>query len=108
MGRPIEGEDAEKLKAVCPMGVFDIEDGPSGVKRAVVANPRKCTTCRECIEEKFPAQEKGLELGKRKDHYIFTIESTGAVPAPVLFEKALIKLKDKCTTAKSILQQWNA
>merc|ERR1712217_431070 len=104
--KPIVGEDAQKLKAVCPMGVFDIEDAPKVGKRATVAHPRKCTTCRECIEQ-FPAEEKGLELGKAKDHYIFTIESTGAVPAPRLFEMSLAKMKDKCTTAKAILEQRN-
>ncbi|KAF4741473.1 DNA-directed RNA polymerases I and III subunit RPAC1, partial [Perkinsus olseni] len=42
---PIEGAEAEKLKKVCPMGVFDVEDGA-----ALVKNPRACTTCRQCIE----------------------------------------------------------
>lgn len=42
------GEKAEKLKAKCPMKVFDIEDSGS----IVVARPRDCTMCRECIIER--------------------------------------------------------
>lgn len=45
----IEGAEAAQLKALCPMGVFDIEDLGKGKSRAVVANADKCTTCRECV-----------------------------------------------------------
>lgn len=50
---PIEGQDAVDLKALCPVGVFDIEDLGGNKKgkgvRAKVGDSRKCTTCRECI-----------------------------------------------------------
>jgi len=100
--KPIVGEEAEKLKSACPMGVFDIED-MSGKRTAVVANPRKCTTCRECLES-FPGKEKGLLLAKAKNHYLFSIESTGSIPAPDLFQRALKKLREKCETAKEVLE----
>lgn len=100
--KPILGDEAAKLKKVCPMGVFDIEDAPNVGGRAIVANPRKCTTCRECIDN-FDGEHQGLILGKAKNHYLFSIESTGSIPAPILFEKALVKLKEKCETAKTVL-----
>jgi len=102
--RPILDEDAKELKKSCPMGVFDIEDMAGGHKQAVVAHPRKCTTCRECIDT-FPGEDRGLWLGKDKNHYLFSIESVGQVPAPLLFERALEKLKDKCETAKTVLSK---
>eukprot|EP00929_Paragymnodinium_shiwhaense_P053130 TRINITY_DN26600_c0_g1_i3.p1 TRINITY_DN26600_c0_g1~~TRINITY_DN26600_c0_g1_i3.p1 ORF type:complete len:303 (+),score=81.24 TRINITY_DN26600_c0_g1_i3:137-1045(+) len=43
LSKPIVGQDAEKLKASCPMGVFDIEDGPGGKAQACVVDARKCT-----------------------------------------------------------------
>lgn len=46
--REVLNEEAKQLKRTCPVGVFDIEDIGKG-KRAVVADARKCTTCRECI-----------------------------------------------------------
>jgi DNA-directed RNA polymerase I and III subunit RPAC1 len=52
--KDILGDDAKELKKLCPVGVFDIEDIAGGKKRAVVADARKCTTCRECIRpQKF-------------------------------------------------------
>jgi len=41
----IMGEDAKKLKELCPMKVFDIEDG-----LATVVDSRRCTSCRLCVE----------------------------------------------------------
>ena len=76
----ITGTDARELKAMCPMGVFDIEDIANKSKllseisvlesgkdnvRAVVADARKCTTCRECIRpDKFKDK---IEIAKVKD-----------------------------------------
>lgn len=104
--QPIAGDDADALVQACPMGVFDIEEA-ANVRHARVANPRACTTCRECIES-FPGREKGLVLGKAKNHYLFTIESVGAIPAPALFQRALQKLKEKCETAKKVLKKTSA
>jgi len=59
-------EKAEELKKLCPKKVFDIEDLGNKLK-AVVARPRDCTTCRECI--KHPEFKDMIELGKVKDHY---------------------------------------
>ncbi|KAI3414906.1 DNA-directed RNA polymerases I and III subunit RPAC1 [Psidium guajava] len=91
----IEGKKAEVLKQKCPANVFEIEDLADGRKRATVARPRACTLCRECIgggEE----WEKRVSLRRVKDHFIFTIESTGALPPEVLFTEAVKILEDKC------------
>lgn len=91
-------EEAADLAARCPMGVFDIEDlppaggggggkkggksagggaGGGGGKQAVVARPRDCTVCRECVRE-GPAKEK-VKLRRVADHFIFSIESVGSL-----------------------------
>merc|ERR1712083_1211056 len=103
LAKPILGEDAEMLKRICP-SVFEIEDVPGVGKRATVAQSRRCNTCRECIES-FPGEEKGLQLGKVKDHYIFTVESVGSVPAHELLPRALAILKEKCENAKVLLER---
>jgi DNA-directed RNA polymerase I and III subunit RPAC1 len=54
------------LKKLCPTGVYDIEDFGEH-KKAVVKNPRNCTTCRECIRP--PEFREVIELGKISDHY---------------------------------------
>lgn len=62
----IYDEEAEALKKICPMGVYDVVDGDMG-KKAVVSNARKCTTCRECI--RYAPYKDIIDLGKIKDHY---------------------------------------
>ncbi|EFJ30679.1 hypothetical protein SELMODRAFT_409226 [Selaginella moellendorffii] len=89
----IEDELAEELVQKCPMKVFDIEDIMGG-KRARVAAPRSCTLCRECI--RGDDWEKRVQLRRVKDHFIFTVESTGALPPEVLFTEAVKILSAKC------------
>eukprot|EP01125_Pyxidicula_operculata_P021842 TRINITY_DN8688_c0_g1_i1.p1 TRINITY_DN8688_c0_g1~~TRINITY_DN8688_c0_g1_i1.p1 ORF type:complete len:409 (-),score=95.14 TRINITY_DN8688_c0_g1_i1:182-1357(-) len=86
------GSEAKSLVSSCPMKVFDIEDFDGG-KRARVANARNCTMCRECIRD--PAWEKKIKLHRVKNHFIFSIESTGVMPAQTIFEEALNVFADK-------------
>lgn len=90
----VKGVKAEELVKKCPVKVFDIEDIGKGGKRATVARPRSCTLCRECI--RGDEWEKFVALRRIKDHFIFTIESTGALPPEVLFTEAVKILEDKC------------
>uniref|UniRef100_A0A0E0K4N1 DNA-directed RNA polymerase RpoA/D/Rpb3-type domain-containing protein n=1 Tax=Oryza punctata TaxID=4537 RepID=A0A0E0K4N1_ORYPU len=91
--KEIKGDNAEKLVKKCPVNVFDIEDLGNGEKRAVVARPRACTLCRECVMG--PTGEQ-VELRRVRDHFIFTIESTGALPPEALFTEAVRILEEKC------------
>eukprot|EP00916_Digyalum_oweni_P022728 GHVL01037620.1.p1 GENE.GHVL01037620.1~~GHVL01037620.1.p1 ORF type:complete len:271 (-),score=36.52 GHVL01037620.1:836-1648(-) len=59
--QPLKGQEAEDLKALCPVDVFDIEDGV-----AVAKTPLSCTTCRACIE-KYPDR---IRVMKDKKHFI--------------------------------------
>eukprot|EP00268_Persea_americana_P032351 TRINITY_DN31800_c0_g1_i1.p1 TRINITY_DN31800_c0_g1~~TRINITY_DN31800_c0_g1_i1.p1 ORF type:complete len:109 (+),score=26.61 TRINITY_DN31800_c0_g1_i1:290-616(+) len=90
----VEDGKAEELVSKCPVKVFDIEDIGEGWKKAVVARPRACTLCRECIREKH--WEECVDLRRVRDHFIFTIESTGALPPEVLFTEAVKILEEKC------------
>lgn len=114
--KEITDGDAEELVKKCPVNVFDIEELGNGRKRAVVAKPRACTLCRECVkvaadkvkvaddkkddEDKEKAAdvevEPQVELRRVRDHFIFTIESTGALPPEVLFTEAVKILEEKC------------
>ncbi|KAI5321339.1 PREDICTED: DNA-directed RNA [Prunus dulcis] len=92
----IEDQQAEKLVAICPVKVFDIEDiGKAGKKRATVARPRACTLCRECIRE-GKGWENAISLRRKKDHFIFIIESSGVFPPEVLVTEAVKILEEKC------------
>eukprot|EP00918_Siedleckia_nematoides_P067855 GHVU01147675.1.p1 GENE.GHVU01147675.1~~GHVU01147675.1.p1 ORF type:complete len:333 (-),score=42.21 GHVU01147675.1:756-1754(-) len=90
----LTGEEARELKELCPKGVFDIEDGV-----AVAKEPLACSTCRACIE-RFPNQVK---LQKVKTHFIFSIESTGCIPAASIFERSVDILMKKASTLRKNL-----
>jgi DNA-directed RNA polymerase I and III subunit RPAC1 len=95
----IRGDAARELVALCPMGVFDtdMED------IATVARPRNCTMCRECIRN--PKFTNAIKLARVKDHFIFSVESTGILPPAVLFQEAVKVLREKCTDIESELDR---
>lgn len=83
--------------------IFDCDHTKEG-GRAVAIGPRSCATSRNCIQA-FAGDDKGLELSKAKNHYLFKVESVGQMPAPILFQKAVLKLKEKCETAMNVLAE---
>eukprot|EP01103_Thecamoeba_quadrilineata_P017732 TRINITY_DN6427_c0_g1_i1.p1 TRINITY_DN6427_c0_g1~~TRINITY_DN6427_c0_g1_i1.p1 ORF type:complete len:364 (-),score=55.74 TRINITY_DN6427_c0_g1_i1:18-1109(-) len=103
INKDIVNEDAEKLVKICPTNVFDIEDLGNGSKRAYVARPRDCTVCRECI--RFPDFQPFIEIYKVKDHFIFSIESSGVLPPHTLFMEAVKILIDKCVSFTQQLER---
>lgn len=95
----VKGRHAQELVKICPMNVFDIEDD-----EAIVARPRDCTMCRECI--RTDEWEKKVSLERLKNHYIFSIESVGMMRPEDIFREALRIFYDKCLQhAKSIQAQ---
>ncbi|XP_029963016.1 DNA-directed RNA polymerases I and III subunit RPAC1 [Salarias fasciatus] len=90
---PVEGEKAERLKRCFSRGVIDLED-VDGRKVAKVVNSRLDTCSREVLRH---ADLKNLvKLGRVRDHFIFTVESTGILPPDVLVTEAIKVLMAKC------------
>jgi len=87
----ITGADAQELKNVCPMKVFDIEESTG---KCFAARPRDCTTCRACIE-RFPER---VQLTKIKDHFLFSVETFGSIPPETLLERAIDVMMTKLET----------
>jgi DNA-directed RNA polymerase I and III subunit RPAC1 len=56
--------------------------------------PFPCRQVRRLLEQE--KWRECVQLRKRKDHFIFTIESTGAVAPEELFRRALQILVQKC------------
>jgi DNA-directed RNA polymerase I and III subunit RPAC1 len=88
--REISGDKARELKALCPLPVFDIEDG-----KAIVANARACTMCRACINH--PDFQDAIELGRVTNHFIFSIEATGMYSAQAIFKAAIDDFRQTLT-----------
>ncbi|CAM9723923.1 unnamed protein product [Ectocarpus fasciculatus] len=100
--KPVQRERATELKNMCPLGVFDIED-MGGVPTAVTARPRDCTMCRECTRTKDWADY--VELRRVANHFIFSVESTGAMSPDVLVQEAIRILRKKATDFKTLAGQ---
>ncbi|OTA01971.1 DNA-directed RNA polymerase, 30-40 kDa subunit [Trichoderma parareesei] len=106
--RPIIGADAEKFQRCFPEGVIGLEkisreeastpgsgyEGHAGELKAVVKDTMKDTVSREAL--RHPEFEGKVKLGRRRDHFIFSIESTGQWDSDELFLEAVKHLKLKC------------
>eukprot|EP00794_Sanderia_malayensis_P020214 gene20214-22190_t len=91
----IDGKLAERLAKCFPKGVIRLEK-ENGVKIARVANVRKDTCSREVFRDE--ELKKLVKLSRVRDHFIFSIESTGALHPDVIFTQAVKILMDKCRT----------
>lgn len=85
---PIRGDLARKFQKCFPSGVIDIKNDEAYVKDA-----RKDTVSREVLRHsEFDGKVK---LGRRRDHFIFNVESTGAMAPEEIFIKSIRVLKNK-------------
>ena len=86
---PIRGDLAAKFQKCFPSGVVDINNNGE----AYIKDARKDTVSREVLRhEEFDGKVK---LGRKRDHFIFNIESTGAMTPDVIFLKSIRILKSK-------------
>lgn len=90
---------AEKLKATCDM--FDVEER-NGRKVAVVVDPR---TCRACPLINDPEWKDRIHINRVKNHFIFKVESTGALSPADLVRLAFEVLEQKIDHLQDVLQQ---
>lgn len=110
--KPIIGADAIKFARCFPRGVIGLEkvtkkeatkkdseyEGHEGEYKAVVRDTMKDTVSRECLRhEEF---EGKVKLGRVRDHFIFSVESTGQWDSDELFLESVKLLKTKCERLK--------
>nr|CAD7400088.1 unnamed protein product [Timema cristinae] len=91
--RKVEGEQAERLQKCFSPGVIGVEE-KHGKKRAKVLDARYDTCSRNVY--RYDDLRDSVKMTRVKDHFIFTIESVGALPPDVLFLEAVKVLKNKC------------
>ena len=110
--RPILGDDARKFVGCFPEGVAGLEpvtraearakgsgyEGHEGEVKAVVKDPTRDTVSREVLRH---AEFEGkVRLGRRRDHFIFSVESLGQWDSDELFLEAVRTLKRKASALK--------
>ncbi|KAJ3052196.1 DNA-directed RNA polymerase core subunit rpc40 [Rhizophlyctis rosea] len=99
--KPITGQDAIKFQRCFPQGVVEVVKNRKGEQEAKIANPRKDTVSREVLRHK--EFEDKVRLTRVRDHFIFSIESTGILPPHILFKEAVGILRLKCARLKQAL-----
>ncbi|ODV92445.1 hypothetical protein CANCADRAFT_1035 [Tortispora caseinolytica NRRL Y-17796] len=90
LGDPITGDLAKKFQNCFPKGVVGIDN----TGKAYIEDARRDTVSREVL--RHPEFEGKVKLGRKHDHSIFSIESTGAMTPDILFLKSVRILKEKC------------
>jgi DNA-directed RNA polymerase I and III subunit RPAC1 len=99
---PIVNDDAEKFVACFPKGVAKVKADRRGVKHAEIVNPRLDTVSREVLRhDEFKDK---IRLGRVRDHFIFSIESTGILHPDNLFLQSISVLRGKCQKLKSEIE----
>ncbi|KAI4217270.1 MAG: hypothetical protein LQ351_000579 [Letrouitia transgressa] len=113
--KPILGQDAKKFAGCFRKGVIGLQkvteeeasiensgyEGHAGEKKAVVKNAFTDTVSRECL--RHPEFEGKVKLGRVRDHFIFSVESTGQFESDELFLESVKILKEKCATLRQDL-----
>ncbi|GLV33274.1 RNA polymerase I and III subunit C [Carabus blaptoides fortunei] len=94
--REVEGEQAELLQRTFSPGVIGLKRTADGRKIAVVNNSRYDTSSRNVF--RYDELKDSVVMTKIRDHFIFTIESVGALKPEVLFIEAVKELRSKCKT----------
>ncbi|KAK9788978.1 putative DNA-directed RNA polymerase [Seiridium cardinale] len=104
--QPILGDDAKKFQECFGPGTIRLEKvtkkvikaddqyaGHEGETMAVVDNPMYDTVSREVL--RHPEFEGKVKLGRKRDHFIYSIESTGQWDSDELFLEAVRTFKKK-------------
>eukprot|EP00088_Acartia_fossae_P018009 TRINITY_DN20330_c0_g1_i1.p1 TRINITY_DN20330_c0_g1~~TRINITY_DN20330_c0_g1_i1.p1 ORF type:complete len:336 (-),score=51.85 TRINITY_DN20330_c0_g1_i1:116-1123(-) len=94
--KDVYDQDAIRLQKCFSPGVMELEPTKNGRKKAVIIDPRDDACNRNVY--RYPELADCVELGKVKDHFIFNVESTGALPPTDLVPMALDILIEKCDT----------
>lgn len=85
---PITEQLATKFQKCFPLGVIGVTNG-----EAHVLDARRDTVSREVL--RHPEFEGKVKLGRRRDHFIFNVESTGAMSPEEIFFKLVRVLRNK-------------
>lgn len=95
--RRVFGADAKLLQKSFSPGVIElVENEKRGEKEARVADPRYDSCSRNVFRHE--SLKNSVKLERIPDHFIFNVESIGAVEPAVLFLQAVKVLKQKCRT----------
>ena len=97
--KPVYDDLADQLANLYEPGVFKVivcgpEDEAGRDREAVAINPYACTMSRNYM--RVPELKEAVKITRIPDHFIFSIESVGALKPGVVLAESLRILKAKC------------
>lgn len=92
--REVKGERAERLATCFSPGVVRLEVDEDGESVARIADARRDTCSRNVF--RHDDLKDAVKMTRVRDHLIFSIESTGALPPDLLMNEAIKVLAKKC------------
>jgi DNA-directed RNA polymerase I and III subunit RPAC1 len=100
----IKEEDIPKFVQCFPKGVIGVrKHKQTGREEVYVKNARKDTVSREVL--RHPEFEGKVKLGRVRDHFLFDVESTGAIEPQVLLPSAISVLLEKIRVVRKGVEQ---
>ncbi|KAG5870985.1 hypothetical protein JTB14_013456 [Gonioctena quinquepunctata] len=103
--KEVEGEAAYRLQKCFSPGVISVRQESNGKKVAVVNDARYDTSSRNVF--RYEDLKDAVVMSKIQDHFIFTIESVGALQPDVIFKEAVAVLRNKCISLLDELDSSN-
>jgi len=100
----IMGEAAERLKESFSNGVIEVVEDENGGQKAVVKDARR-DMCSRNVFRHADLAEKVL-LTRHRRHFIFSVESTGALTSAELVVEACKVMQQKCNVMLSELAKF--
>ena len=94
LNRPVHDEAAERLQECFSPGVIDLVPDSDGGKEAIVKDARYDACSRNVY--RYEDLADAVTLRKIPNHFIFTVESVGAMQPDDLVIQALDLLEEKC------------
>lgn len=103
--KPVIGEAAHRLQSCFSPDVIGIKSDSEGNPKAFVKNARYDACSRNVFRHED--LKESVELTKVRDHFIFNIESVGAIPPEELVPMAFDVLIAKCDFFINVLEKCN-
>ena len=101
--KPVTGEAAERLQSCFSPGVIEVKTDKDGQQVASVKDSRYDACSRNVFRHED--LKDCVELTKVRDHFIFNIESVGALPPEDLVLMAMDVMVEKCDYFINILEK---
>jgi len=90
-----ECDSCAKCVESCSRGVIKVEKG-----KVAVIDPDQCTQCGECVKA-CSSTPQAIKVSELLDVALFTVESTGAIPAERIVAEAFDIMKERFNSIKS-------